>query len=53
MQDVWTDTEAAPLEPDQGGEGLERQEFEAMEIPEHWLPLPLFIVSSQTVLTLE
>lgn len=32
-----------PSVPEKEG-NHEKQEYEAMEIPEHWLPLPLFLV---------
>ena len=36
-----TDAKEEPEETTQQGD---RQEYEAMDIPEHWLPLPLFLV---------
>ena len=37
----------AKEEPEEAVQQGDRQEFEAMDIPEHWLPLPIFLVSSR------
>ena len=38
------DTDAKE-EPEDTAQQGDKQEYEAMEIPEHWLPLPIFLVS--------